>query len=71
MAPRLLTKIEFEFLALENECPFCTGKTFRFGPRGGMSTNIFCAEPDGCGAGFNIAIGIIPEFAQLIKDPKV
>jgi hypothetical protein len=37
-----------------NQCPICGNFGFHNGPRGGLSRNIFCANP-GCRAGFNVA----------------
>jgi len=37
-----------------NQCPACGNYGFHMGPRGGLSRNIFCANPD-CRAGFNVA----------------
>lgn len=65
---RSLTETELKFLAELQECPFCCGKTFRFGPRGGASTNVFCANGE-CEAGFSIVVDIATFFGQLIQVP--
>lgn len=63
---RGLTETELHFLSDINECPFCCGKIFRFGPRGGASVNMFCVQ---CDAGFNLLI-TIEQYGQLIQAPK-
>ena len=36
----------------DGRCPDCAGRTWRDGPRGGMSQNVECRK---CGSRFNIA----------------
>lgn len=66
---RALTETELHFLADAHECPFCCGKTFRFGPRGAAGVNVFCANEKECGAGFNLIV-TIQLLGQLIQAPQ-
>lgn len=63
---RDLTSAEDKVLQ-RGECPFCGGREFYEGPQGGMSINIFCANPD-CEAGFNVSGFIFP--TNLIQESK-
>lgn len=41
---------------IRQECPDCGGKWFLYGPQGGVSQNIECAN-DNCRSRFNVTMG--------------
>lgn len=64
---RNLTEAEQISLSQKYTCPFCNGQTFTFGPRAGLSVNIFCANAQ-CRAAFNLSVMVLPGFGQLIRE---
>lgn len=58
-----------------NRCPACGSTTEGFyrGAEGGLALNIYCANIDECGAGYNL-LGASPEInigGQLVKPSKL
>ena len=51
---------------LRYSCIFCKGRLMFLGPQGGLSFNIYCANPQ-CLAGFNVTHAKLPW--QLIASP--
>jgi hypothetical protein len=54
--PKETTPVDplIQALAYDRICPDCKGSTFTMGPKGGMSQNIKCTNPQ-CGAEFCVA----------------
>lgn len=51
---------------LQRHCLYCDGEDFYIGPQGGLSFNIYCANP-GCHAGYNVTHKMLPW--QVITKP--
>lgn len=66
-----LTEYERGLIIKNRNCPDCQTHDLLEGPSGGMSTNFYCADNEGCGSRFNLAIaGGQLLFADRISDKQ-
>lgn len=59
--PGDLTEDQAVFLRTQCKCPYCHSPIFE-GPSGGLSTNVFCGNPD-CNSRFNVILIPFVSFA--------